>query len=187
MSASRRRTVIWVLVTLAALVIPAVVTYVRNEASLRPRLDRQVRFFNYRTGERPILADLAGGRVRPGDSIETVIATHPPDRVVRHGEYVTASYTYGGPHQWVVLVLIAKHGRLASAKLYSAIENDEFFHDQAAVGPDYSTSYSAEISRQSLEAYEIREAVRLSVAGFGAVHLQVAGPGEVRPSVSKQK
>lgn len=169
MTASRRRTVWWFLVTLAAILVPAAVVYVRNEATLRPHLDRQVRFYHYRTGDKPILADLAAGRVKLGDPVEDVLAAHPPTRLVRHDEYVTASYSYGTGHQGEVVVLIAKHGKLVSGKLYAAANNDQFFHDPAAVTPAHHHSYLDEMNREGRLQAETREAVRMSVAGFGAV------------------
>jgi hypothetical protein len=165
MTPVRRRTARWTLITLGVIAVTGVAVYVRNGRAVESYLAEHARFVGYRTGDDPVLRDLAAGRIKRGDSVEELIATYPPDRIVRHANYVTLSYGVGkdGLMSFEGVTVVARNGKLVAAAAWSCTYVDVFFRDESALG-GYGPSYEAEMHRQSQAKWE----AALAVAGFGA-------------------
>jgi hypothetical protein len=98
------------------------VSDVRSEyASWREMLDRIERM---KTGNDPVLRDLARGEFGRGSSVDEWLAKHPPTDCIRHDNYVTAIYGKMGlisPH------VVAEDGRLVHAGCGAFTFSTEFF------------------------------------------------------------
>jgi hypothetical protein len=109
----------------------------------------------------PIERDLAAGRIRPGDSVEELVARRPPERMETYGPYQVLCYFPplsfgGGPVVW------AKDGRVAGALSSDCTWHLEFF----------DTLTEAEHK----EAYGIREAERAKRwAHVGPIRIAIIG------------
>lgn len=82
--------------------------------------DREYRRYWHADGSDAFCRDMASGRFRAGDSVEDLIAAHPPQQICHIGQYTIlriksrsrgVSYPPGGGH------VVAKDGRLARVSL----------------------------------------------------------------------
>ena len=165
--AARRRTRRAFWITLGLFVVIVGSLWHRNERAVRLFVFEQVRFIQYRTGNDALLKDLAARRVRAGDDAGAFVSKHPPDRIIRHGRFVTLSYGLGpgGIMGFEGTTVIAKDGKLFAAAQWSCTSTDVFFSDDDPVlMAEYSNTYDAERQRLS----EVRHAQYLAVLGFGA-------------------
>ena len=166
MTPGRRRTLRWCAITLTVIAVPATVLYFRNEQTIDPFVAEQVRIFGYATGDNRLLSELSRGRVRSGDPVEDFLAAHPPDLLVRHGDYVTMNYRVESESGNEGVHVVAKHGKLIIAKKYGPHPHVHFFRDDSAIGYDYAPSYNAEQSRASNVQYQARLALTGSVGSY---------------------
>jgi hypothetical protein len=102
------------------------------------------------------LRDLATGRIKPGDSVEALIASHPPCRVRRHGQFVDV--WYGPPDSLGGTFIVAMDDRIIAAGDSWMCDGHLFFD---TFTPDQNAAYG--MSRN--EYYENQAMAIWSVAG----------------------
>lgn len=109
----------------------------------------------------PIDRDFAHGRFKAGDTLDRLLDSHPPTRVVHHGRYTTVSYGsgFGGTS------VIARDGKLVIAVAWSCVYEHVFFNTLTAA--EEAQVYASFDLALALER-EKRRAPFLAVAGFGA-------------------
>lgn len=158
---SRQRTKRVALVTLGVLTLSGGLTLHRNWRDVDRYLARQRRYLHFSNGPDGLYKDLYGGRIKAGDSVDELIATHPPKDVIRTDRYTVV--LYGGCFEGVTVV--AKDGRLASAAIGSCTFGDVFFN---TLTPDEEATVYAAFEAERDRQLEARKAAELAVAGFGA-------------------
>lgn len=111
------RTILFTLVGLLSIGLSVWATWGRDiEFAIREQMaihENQLRIRNLREDQDPVMRGLARGEIRAGDSVEELIAAHPPERVARHERYVELEYSF-----W--LKVVAKDGQLVMAVLRGA-------------------------------------------------------------------
>jgi|GEM_PF-879024 len=107
------------------------------------------RMVGFRDDEEPVLLGLARGEIRAGDPIEPLVLMVPQkpfSRVYRHGEYVTL---HADPTGYGGTTLVAKNGKLVSARTSSCTFHDVFFDGMTeAERTVHGKSYSEEVQKQ---------------------------------------
>ena len=99
----------------------------RNFDILGNYFDHAMRDLQYSFGPDGARKDLARGRFRAGDSVDDLIATHPPDRITRGGRYT--HLRYAPPFSFDATTVLARDGTLAWAGAYSCAYGHVFFDE----------------------------------------------------------
>jgi hypothetical protein len=112
----------------------------------------------------PIDRDLAGGAIRPGDSVVGVLARHPPLRTEARGPYELLKYypegSFGGG-----TIVIGKDGRVVTAAISSCV----FFHVYFDTLSEAEKLKLSDLNDAAFEAQmAARQAAWMAVAGPAA-------------------
>ncbi len=133
----RKKVLIITTCVLAVVLLPLVVFY--HVLGIHSRMDVLAYRMMIREQYHPVWKDLALRRIRKGDDLQMLLQKHPPVCVEAFGSF--ASVLYNRPLSYNTLGVIAKDGRLISARAGSCTWHHVFFNspeEEEALDQAYS-------------------------------------------------